>query len=182
MDNGAISYRRYLEGDESGFDEVLALYQDRLIFFIHRFVRNITVAEDLAEDAFVELLVHKRRYNGRVQLKTYLFTIGRNKALNYLKRASTRKDTALPDMEQWATDTLLLEERLLQEERKREVNVALTQINEDYRAVLHLVYMEDMTYEEAGKVLGKNRKQIENLAYRARQSLKAVLDKGGFHL
>ena len=182
MDNGASSYRRYLEGDESGFDEVLALYQDRLIFFIHRYVRNITVAEDLAEDAFVELLIHKRRFHYRVKLKTYLFTIGRNKAINYLKRASTRMDTALPSLDILEADALQLEERVLQEERKREVNAAVGQLNEDYRDVLHLLYMEDMTYEEAGKVLGKNRKQIENLAYRARQSLKAVLDKEGFAL
>lgn len=33
MDNGASSYRRFLEGDQSAFDEILILYKDHLIFF-----------------------------------------------------------------------------------------------------------------------------------------------------
>ena len=36
MDNGASSYRRYLDGDEAAFDEILRLYRDNLTFFITR--------------------------------------------------------------------------------------------------------------------------------------------------
>ena len=86
MKNGAGSYRRFLDGDESAFDDLLALYQENLIFFINRYVHNITVAEDLAADVFLDLIVHKHRYNFKTSLKTYLFMIGRSRALNYLKR------------------------------------------------------------------------------------------------
>lgn len=85
MDNGASSYRRFLEGDESAFDEILDLYRENLIFFINRFVRDPAAAEDLAIDAFLELLVHKNRYNFKTSLKTYLFMIGRSRALDYLR-------------------------------------------------------------------------------------------------
>lgn len=61
MDNGADSYRRFLNGDESGFDEILELYHDNLIYFINRYVKNFTAAEDLAADTFMELLIHKKR-------------------------------------------------------------------------------------------------------------------------
>ena len=61
MDNGASSYRRFLAGDETAFDEILDLYRENLIFFINRFVRDTAAAEDLAIDAFLELLVHKNR-------------------------------------------------------------------------------------------------------------------------
>lgn len=78
MKNGAGSYRRFLDGDESAFDDLLALYQENLIFFINRYVHNITVAEDLAADVFLDLIVHKHRYNFKTSLKTYLFMIGRS--------------------------------------------------------------------------------------------------------
>ena len=41
MDNGASSYRRYLDGDEAAFDDILRLYRDNLTFFINRYVHMI---------------------------------------------------------------------------------------------------------------------------------------------
>ncbi len=61
MENGASSYHRFLEGDESTIDEVIDAYRESLIFFINSFVRNPAAAEDLAVDVFVELLLHKER-------------------------------------------------------------------------------------------------------------------------
>lgn len=179
-DNGANCYRRFLDGDESGFDEVLELYHDGLIFFINRYVHNITIAEDLAEDAFLELIIHKHRYHFRTSLKTYLFTIGRNKALNHLKHASklVQVDMDAADLE--AADLLTLEEHVLYDERKQKLNAALGALNEDSRTAIHLVHFEGLSYEETAKVMHKNRKQIENLLFRAKGTLKDSLVKEGF--
>lgn len=56
MDNGASSYRRFLEGDDSGIVEIIRDYKDGLILFLNRYVNNIHTAEELAEDTFLELL------------------------------------------------------------------------------------------------------------------------------
>ena len=48
MDNGASSYRRFLEGDESAFDEIMKELFDGLVFFIDRYVHDIHAAEDIA--------------------------------------------------------------------------------------------------------------------------------------
>ena len=55
MDNGASSYRHFLDGDNNAFSEILDLYRDNLIFFINRTVNNLSVAEELAADNFAEL-------------------------------------------------------------------------------------------------------------------------------
>ena len=52
MDNGASSYRRFLDGDESAFEEIMKEYFDNLVFFIDRFVHDIHAAEDIAIDPF----------------------------------------------------------------------------------------------------------------------------------
>lgn len=135
MDNGASSYRRFLEGDESAFDEILDLYRENLIFFINRFVRDPAAAEDLAIDAFLELLVHKNRYNFKTSLKTYLFMIGRSRALDTLP--------------------------------------------EEMRAAVHLVYFEGLSYEDTAKVMKKNKKQVDNLLYRAKNMLRSTIGKEG---
>ena len=99
MDNGAGSYHRFLDGDDSAFDEILDLYRESLIFFINRFVHNPAAAEDLAIDVFMDLIIHKGRYNFQTSLKTYLFMIGRSRALNYLKHERKLRMVELCDAE-----------------------------------------------------------------------------------
>lgn len=55
MDRGAASYRRFLDGDDEGFVEIVRVYNDGLILYLNSFVNNISVADELAEDAFVKL-------------------------------------------------------------------------------------------------------------------------------
>ncbi len=176
MDNGESSYRRFLNGDERAFSEIIGMHKDNLIFFINRYVRNIAVAEELAEDVFAELLIHKRRYNFKTSLKTYIFTIGRNKAVSYVRKCVRHPECAYEYIES-ESDRRSLEDEFIQRERERELHEALNQLNEDYRTVLHLIYFEEMSYAQAAKVMKKNTKQIENLVYRARNSLKKELEK-----
>ncbi len=179
MDNGASSYRRFLEGDRSAFDEILILYKDHLIFFLNGFVHNLTVAEDLAADAFAYLLLHPKRYDFSVSLKTYLFMIGRSRALDWLrheKHLSPTELTAFPGADK---DGPLPEEQLLQEEEKKALYKALGKLNDDYRTALYLIYFEELSYEEAGTVMKKRKKQVENLVYRAKSALRRELGKDG---
>ena len=176
MDNGESSYRRFLDGDESAFGELLDMYSENLIFFINRYVGNIAVAQELSEDVFVELLIHKRRYNFKTSLKTYVFTIARNKAVSYLRKCSRRPECTYEYIENKA-DRRNLEDEFLKKERDRKLHAAIDTLNEDYKTVLHLIYFENMSYEQAGAVMKKNKKQIENLVYRARQALKKTLEK-----
>ena len=87
MDNGASSYRRFLDGEESAFDDIMKELFRSLVFFIDRYVHDVHAAEDIAIDAFSDLVVHKHRYNFKVTLKTYLFMIGRSRALDYSKHS-----------------------------------------------------------------------------------------------
>ncbi|MEE1139013.1 MAG: sigma-70 family RNA polymerase sigma factor [Acutalibacteraceae bacterium] len=176
MDNGESSYRRFLDGDESAFGEILDMYSENLIFFINRYVNNVAVAQELSEDVFVEILLHKRRYNFKTSLKTYLFTIGRNKAVSYLRRCVRRPECAYEYIEN-ESDRRNIEDEFIKKERERELHRAINTLNDDYKTVLHLIYFENMNYEQTAAVMKKNRKQIENLAYRARQALKKELER-----
>ena len=85
MDNGASSYRRFLDGDESAFGDIMRELFRGLVFFIDGFVHDAHAAEDIAIDTFSDLVVHKHRYNFKVSLKTYLYMVGRSRALDYIK-------------------------------------------------------------------------------------------------
>ena len=128
MDNGASSYRRYLDGDEAAFHEIVKEYFDKLVFFIDRYVHDYAAAEDLAIDAFTYLVVHKRRYNFQVSLKTYLFMIGRSRALDYIKHRGKISMEPLSEASQLPAEEPPLDELLLADERKRAVSEGLSQL------------------------------------------------------
>lgn len=179
MDNGASSYRRFLNGDESAFDEIMKELFDNLVFFVDRYVHDIHAAEDIAIDAFSDLVVNKHRYNFKVTLKTYLFMLGRSRALNYIKHRKVINFVELTEADNISAEQKTLEEIILEDERKRIVNNALNSLPDDMRVVVHLIYFEDLTYDEAAKVMKKNRKQVDNLLYRAKKELRIILGKDG---
>ena len=179
MDNGACSYRRFLDGDESAFDEIVKDLFDGLVFFINRYVHDIHAAEDIAIDAFSDLVVNPHRYNFKVTLKTYLFMLGRSRALNYIKHRKVIDFVELTEAEKTSSEQETLEEIVLADERKRVVNNALNSLPDDMRVVIHLIYFEDLSYDEAAKVMKKNRKQVDNLLYRAKKELRIILGKDG---
>ena len=182
MDNGASSYRRFLDGDESAFDEIMKELFRGLVFFIDRYVQDVHAAEDIAIDTFSDLIVHKSRYNFKVTLKTYLYMVGRSRALDYIKRRRIIEFVELSEAQALPDDSMTLEEIVLADERKRSVNAALSQLPEDMRVVIHLVCFEEMTYDEAAKVMKKNRKQVDNLLYRAKKELRIILGEDGERL
>lgn len=181
MDNDADSYRRFLDGDEAAFDELMASLFRRLVFFIEGYVHDVHTAEDLAMDAFSDLIVHRHRYNFSVTLKTYLFMIGRSRALDCLRRRKVIGFTELSALQEQA-DEEALEKAVLADERKRAVSAAVAALPEDMRTVIHLIYFEEMSYARAARVMKKSVKQVDNLLYRAKKALRVRLGEEGEQL
>ena len=180
MDNGASSYRRFLEGDDDGIVQIIKDHKDGLMFYLNSFVQNIHLAEDLTEDTFVKLIARRPRFSGKSTFKTWLYAIGRNVALDFL-----RKNAKLPTVSAEEAMTLIADEadvarQYLCTERKLQVHKALKQLNDEYRQVLVLVYFENFQNDQVASIMGKSKKQIENLVYRSKLSLKSELEKEGF--
>ncbi len=178
MDNGASSYRRFLDGDKSAFDDILTEYRQALTLFINRYVHDLWVSEDIAIDVFTFLIVHPHHYNFKVQLKTYLFMLGRSRALDYLRRKKKIVFTALTEAEAIEAEDGP-EDVLLDKERKKAVRKAISSLPKDMQEAVLLFYFEELSYEDIAKVMKKTRKQIDNILYRAKKMLREILGEEG---
>ena len=72
MDNGASSYRRFLDGDDKGIDEIVGGYKDGLILYLNGYVNHIFIAGELAKDIFFRLITKSKSI-----FKSWLYAIGR---------------------------------------------------------------------------------------------------------
>ncbi|MBR5272923.1 MAG: RNA polymerase sigma factor [Clostridia bacterium] len=180
MGNGAGSYRRFLDGDESGLAEIIKEYRDGLVFYLNSIVGNINIAEELAEDTFVLLGTRKPKDKGKSSFKTWLYTIGRNLALNYVKRVSRKIEVPIDVCADISDCKNTPEALYIKEERKIILHNAMKKLKSEYRQILWLIYFEGFTNKEAAVVLKKSVHNVETLVYRARKSLKSQLETEGF--
>ena len=179
MDNGAEAYRRFLKGDDIGLELVIDQYKDSLIFFLMQYVKSADIAEELTEDTFVVLALKKPSFSENTKFRTWLFTIARNKALNYLNSAAFRKNVPIDE-----ADEVFLpgspEQRLLEQERYRSLYGAMSRLPANQREMIWLVYFEEMNISQAAGIIHKTQRQGNSILFRARQNLKAILEKEGF--
>ena len=181
MDNGASSYRRFREhGDENGLVEIIKDYKDGLIFYLNSFVGNIHIAEELTEDTFVLLATKKPKDKGKGTFKAWLYTIGRNIAIDYLRKHAKRAEIPIDDCLELASEVESLEALYIKEERKIIVHHAMRNLKPEYRQILWLIYFEEFSNKETAAVMKKSVHSVETLVYRARKSLKSQLEMEGF--
>ena len=86
----------------------------------------------------------------------------------------------LDDLPQEPEAEMLVEEVVKSKEQSQLLHLCMEQLHVEYRKALYLTYFEELSYKEAARVMGKNVKQITNLVYRGKQSLRRLLEQEGF--
>lgn len=178
-DDGAELYRSFLSGDGAAFDRIIEIYHDSLIHYIYGLIHNIADAEDIAEDVFCELLVHRGRFTFKSSLKTYLFSIAKNKSVDLVRKSRHLSDKEFEEGTEQIEDLRSLEEEVISGDEARVVRDVLGEINPDYAEILRLTYFYGFSGDEISHITGKTKRQIANLLYRGKASMKAALEKRG---
>ncbi len=183
MDKGSEYYNRFLDGDEYALEEIIRDYKDGLIFYLNSHVGNIHTAEELAEETFVKLFTRKPAFKTdkrKSSFKTWLYTIGRNTAYDYLRAIHRRQPVSEEEYIQLSSDEDSLEHSYIKEEERITLHKAMSKLKPQYRQVLWLVYFEDFSHREAARIMKKPAGSIKTLVFRAKQELKSQLEKEGF--
>ncbi len=181
MDNGASSYRRFLEGDDEAIVEIIRDYKDGLILYLCGIVGDVYTAEDLMTETFVKLTVKKPRFFSKnASFKTWLYKVARNLALDHLRKRSKISDRPIEDYGNILIDSADVLSSYIEKEERTHLHLAMENLKDEYRQVLYLVFFEDFENTQVATVMKKTTRQVENLLYRAKKALRAELEKKGF--
>ena len=132
MDDGESSYRRFLDGDDNGFVEIVRDYKDGLILFLNSFVNNIDVAEELTEETFVKLGIKKPKYKPKASFRTWLYAIGRNVAIDYIRKNRKYNEISIDDYAEALSDEISLEKSYIRQEQKISLHKAMRKLKPEY--------------------------------------------------
>ena len=179
MDNGASSYRRFLSGDKTGLIDLISDHREGLVLYLSSFIGDFCTAEELAEETFLKLYTDKPKFSEKCSFKTWLYTIGKHLAVDHIRRFPKHREVPLDDLYD-ISDKENIERNHIRNEDKLQLLRAMEQLKDDYRQVLYLVFFEDFSNTEAARIMGKSERQIRNLLYRSKETLKKILEKEGF--
>ncbi|NLB50111.1 MAG: RNA polymerase sigma factor [Clostridiaceae bacterium] len=171
-------YREYLEGNEDGLAELIERYGTRLTLYIHRYIHDIHDAEDLMIDVFAYLAVKKPRIRPGA-FKAYIYKSAWHAALRFLAQNKLRHCLSLDEMEYEPRGEDRSDDLALTNERNDLLSLCMERLKPDYRQALYLVYFEQLRHAEAAEVMGKSEKQIADLVYRGKKSLRKRLEEEG---
>lgn len=172
MEEDKRLYNEFILGNNDAFEQIMNKYRENLIYFIQRIVKSFDVAEDIAQDVFVYVLINKKEYDFKYTLKTYLYTIGRSRAINYLKKEKRCVSLNLEKQGNYEIDEIMF-----LNERKRNLKESINKLLPQHQLVIYLADIEELPYKEICKIMNKSMVQIKMLIYRARKNLKIILGK-----
>jgi len=171
MEKDKILYKLFLDGDKNALQELVLKYKNNLIYFISRYVKNLDISEDIFQDVIVYILENKDYYDFNYSFKTYLYMIAKSKACNYIKQ---NKNIENIDENKELQEANLLEEIILNKERKKKVQNIINKMPQDYQVVIYLTQIEELSYKETALIMEKKESQIKKLSYNARKKLKQL--------
>ena len=179
MGNDAERYRRFLDGDDNGLIEIIDEYHEGMSLYLNSIVNNMCLADDIVQETFVKLAIKKPPFRGKCSFKTWLFTIARNCAIDHLRKDQKISDLSL-DEYLVISDVTDTEKEYFKEEQKKELYRAMKRLNPEYYQVLYLMYFEGLDTSDIARIMHKAKRQVSDLIFRARKSLRSELERKGF--
>ncbi len=174
---GESSYRRDPSEDPRELERLVRTYAQPLVRYAYSIVECSATAEDVMEDAFVQLLLHRGSFHDEAALRAWLYRVVHSKAVDYLRRH--RRFVPLEDVEQ-VLSTDGPEAAALDNARNATLYLCLQKLPKQYREVLQLKYLDDFKIAQIAAITGTSVKQVYNALERGRIALRESMMKEGF--
>lgn len=183
VERDAEMLKRLHDGDRTAMAELYDRYFDRVYSLVFNQVdRNRDVAEDIVQETFLAALKSAKGFRGRSSAYTWLCSIAYHKVADHYRRQSRERKRMVSGVD---VDTIDVSENpgrqpqpdslIESAETRQVVNEALSKLPWDYRQVLILKYVEELSVQEISQIMDRSPKSIEGLLTRSRRALQTQL-------
>ncbi len=143
-----------------------------LCFFALKITNNQMVAEDIAQESFVKIWQKRVQFSNLSSLKSYLYTIVKNNAINWAKK-NCREIKAKQELSRVAIGAeQYIFESLVQAEVFRELTTSIEKLSPQTQKILKMIYFEGLKVKDVANILGISISTVKTLQYRALSKLK----------
>ena len=175
--------------DERAFTELVEAYEQRVFRLVFRMLGRRDEAEDMAQEVFVQVFKAIGQFRGDSKLSTWVYRIAVNLCKNRVKYLARRYADAQDELEPIADRSLLGDAKAVTYgavarpdqmvegfQVEQIVHRAMAQLEPDFREVLILRDVEDLSYEEIVEITGLAEGTVKSRIHRGRTMLKALVE------
>jgi RNA polymerase sigma-70 factor (ECF subfamily) len=164
-------------------DQLIELYQHRLLRYLLFLTGKREVAEDLFQETWIRVLLRGAQYNGKARFDTWLFAIARNLVIDLSRK---RTMASLDEMSETGSDDRPYEisvpgpsplEQFQSRENCAEVGEVLLKLDSTYREVLVLRFYEELSLDEIASVTRAPLSTVKSRLYRGLAALKPEMER-----
>ena len=189
MDEKAL-IARIVGGDQEAFANLMDAYEKPVYNLCLRMCGNQEDAKDLAQEAFLKAWRGLAFYHAESAFSTWLYRLTTNVCIDFLRRRKRRPTVSLT-VEQEGEEAAELEvadeqpqpeEQVLHKEVRSEIAGAMEHLEEDFRMILTLRVIDELSYEEIAEIMDLKIGTVKSRLARARIKLKKILLQSGNNL
>ena len=181
-DEDIVLVRRAQKGDYEAFNLLVLKYQSRIIALAHKFVKDIHLAEDIAQESFIKVHKSLNSFREESAFFTWLYRVTANTAKNYLSSKQRKKEMSIseivdPDGHN-IFDKLTADspEDILAANNLRDVIFnSFSALPEELRTALSLREFEGLSYEEIAKILDCPIGTVRSRIFRGREQIQELI-------
>lgn len=156
-DSEQVLVKKFIEGDERSFNELVKKYQKNIYWHARRMVGNHLDADEIAQQVIIVLYKKLSTFKFNSTLKTWIYRITQTRCLNLLKK---RKVKRFLNLDKEDTTTMKSSEDIILETEDKDKIERLSKYLEELpikqREVFVLRHFEELNYEEISKITGKS--------------------------
>jgi RNA polymerase sigma-70 factor (ECF subfamily) len=148
-------------------EQIVRTYADMVYRIAYRYVKNSIDTDDVFSEVFLAYFKKERTFEGEEHRKAWLIRVTINCAKDLLaQRAQLQQlhEETLSDPTARDADTYM------------DLYKAIEGLRPEYREVIKLYYLDDLSVKEIAQILNKNENTIKTQLFRARDTLKSVLE------
>jgi RNA polymerase sigma-70 factor (ECF subfamily) len=167
--------------DQEFFYCLLSRFEDKLLRYLFRtFSFSREDAEDVLQESFLKIYKNLNEFDNSFKFSSWAYRIVHNEAVSFLRKAKTKsgQNSYLSDEEfEKISSDINLEKEVDRKYSKEKIGLILKNLEEKYREVLVLKFLEDKSYEEISDIVKKPVGTVATLINRAKKQFKKIIEE-----
>ncbi len=168
--------KQYHLGDLEEFENLFRQFFQPLVLFANKFIYDLDLAENIVQDVFMNIWMNREQIDFKGNLKTYLYTSVKNRAINSVKHSKIEREYK-EKVRIVESDFNTPETEFDLQEMEKDINKVIQNLPDKCRLIFLMSRNDHLTYAEIAEILGISIKTVENQMGKALKALRTRLSE-----
>ena len=170
--NDEINVKRLKAGDAAEFERLVRTCEKRVYNLALRYTNNEADAADISQEVFLRVYRALPDFKEESSVTTWVYRITVNTAIDLTRKKTRRRENG-------KSCAFFLEMQYEKTELREAIGAAIAGLSEEHRKIIVMRDVDGMSYGEIGEILSLGEGTVKSRLFRARDRLRAVLEKPG---